>query len=155
MLTLAQRQESYAYHRDNAGMTVEEFERAHGLPPFSIVPSARRARGPEADGWLIYDPETRAEALAEEARQIACLRALDIPQETIAWLYDSGPPRVRHRGESLSSRNREGAARRRAAREEAYRQMACLRALGLRLKDVAALYGSSSVHVWRKTRGLM
>ncbi len=152
-VSLHQRRVEYEYHRETAGMTVEEFERACGLPPFSIVPAARRAKGPGTDGWLMYEPDTRAAALAEEDRQMTCLRALGVPLKQVAALYDCHFSRVNKRvdGHVLDPGQR---AAFRDVRAEENRQMVCLRRLGLSLKAVGAQFGCTGMNAWRRTRGL-
>ncbi len=50
-------QTQYENARDDRGLTVEEFERAMGLPPFSVCPQARHARTPGAFGYFMYPRE--------------------------------------------------------------------------------------------------
>ena len=85
----------YTVARDAHGMTVEEWERAQGLPPFSVVPTARGARCPSEDGWFMYGD--RAAVIAEEDRQMRCLRALGLTLHQIAALYDTHFNRVHKR----------------------------------------------------------
>lgn len=91
MTTLRQRREWYEAERARYATTVEEFEVRHGFPPFTLYPTARRARGPRAAGFFMYSPGRRAEALAEEDREICCLLALAIERETIALIYHRPP----------------------------------------------------------------
>ncbi len=153
MLSLAQRRSEYAIARDTAGMTVEEYERACGLPPFSIVPAARSAKGPGGDGWFMY--WDREAAVSEEERQMACLRALGMSIETIASLYGCHHTRIYRRIDGKPSHDPEGIAARRAERAEENRQMACLRRLGLRLSEIGALFGCTGVNIYVRTKMLM
>lgn len=92
MLTYADR---YAHARDYYGMTVEEWERSEGLPPFTVAPHARSARSPGEDGWFMY--ADRDAAIEEEDRQMVCLRALGFTLITIVNLYRSNMSRVHKR----------------------------------------------------------
>ena len=67
-MRLHERQADYEHCRDREGMTVEEWERATGFPPFSVYPAARGARHPSSDGFFMYAPEVRSAAVERSAR---------------------------------------------------------------------------------------
>lgn len=92
MIAVAER---YSYARDLDGMTIEEWEAAQGLPPFSVAPNARAARNPGEDGWFMYTD--RASIIAEEDRQIQCLYALGLTLRDIAGLYSTSFNRIHKR----------------------------------------------------------
>ena len=74
LLTLQER-----YKRDGLayGETVQEWETAMGLPPYTVYPGARRAQE-GAIGFGMYSEAYLASWHEETKRVVACLRALGL-----------------------------------------------------------------------------
>jgi len=107
-MRLHERQADYEHCRDREGMTVEEWERATGFPPFSVYPAARGARHPSSDGFFMYAPEVRSAAVEEEDRQMTCLLLMGLSYREVGALFHCSMMRVWKRLPGMEGRPKGG-----------------------------------------------
>ena len=103
-----QKREWYANARETTGLTVEEWETAMGLPPYSVCPGARNARTPGQEGYFMYTPAARVEIEAEENRQMTCLLSLGMKYREVAEIFTMHYSTLYRRCPGLGSREGQG-----------------------------------------------
>ena len=102
-MKLHERRAAYEHHRETSGMTVEEWEVACGLPPFSTYPVARGARHPSSDGFFMYSPALKEAAFKEEDRQMTCLLLMGFSYREVGALFSCSMMRVYNRLPGIGS----------------------------------------------------